>query len=202
MIGLIDIGIGNTQSLFFLIKKMGFDCIKCKKEEDLNNIDKIILPGVGAFGQFINELRKNNLFESIEKRVNNGIPILGICVGFEVLFTDCDEFGFHNGFNFIKGNVRKLHTSKKYKLPHVGWNNLKIKNKKNLFKDLDNNNDFYFCHSYVVKNVEENNILSLTDYSIEFISSVSKNNIFGVQFHPEKSQENGKKIIKNFLNNI
>ena len=82
MIGLIDIGIGNTQSLFFLIKKMGFDCIKCKKEEDLNNIDKIILPGVGAFVQFINELRKNNLFESIEKRVNNGIPIFGICVGF------------------------------------------------------------------------------------------------------------------------
>ncbi len=202
MIGLVDVGIGNTQSLFSLIKKMGFDCIKCKKKGDLNKINKIILPGVGAFGQFIDELKKNNLFDPIKKEVNNGIPILGICVGFEVLFTDCDEFGFHNGFNFIDGNVRKLKTSKNHKLPHVGWNNLKIKNKNKLFKDLNDNNDFYFCHSYAVKNVNHNYVLSLTDYSIDFISSVSKDNIFGVQFHPEKSQENGKKIINNFLNNL
>lgn len=202
MIGLVDINIGNTQSLFALIKRLNHKVKLCKTKDDLTNIDKLILPGVGAFGKFINELKERKIFDEINKYVRNGMPLLGICVGYQVLFENCEEFGFHSGFNFLKGNIKKFDVTKGIKIPHVGWNNLNFQKNSLLLKNISEDNDFYFCHSYTAQGVDNHDILSKTNYECEFVSSIQKNNIYGVQFHPEKSQENGKKIINNFLSII
>lgn len=202
MIGLLDINIGNTQSLLALIKRLNYKVKLCKTKEDLTNIDKLILPGVGAFGKFINELKERKIFEEIDRYVRNGMPILGICVGYQVLFENCEEFGSHSGFKFIKGSIKKFDVTRGIKIPHVGWNNLNFQKNSPIFKNILENNDFYFCHSYIAQGLDSRDILSKTNYDCEFVSSIQKNNIYGVQFHPEKSQENGKKIISNFLSII
>lgn len=202
MIGLIDINIGNTQSLLALVKRLNYKVKLCKTKEDLININKLILPGVGAFGKFIGELKERKIFDEIYKYVRNGMPILGICVGYQVLFENCEEFGFYSGFKFLKGNIKKFDTTKGIKIPHVGWNNLSFQKNSKLLKDIEGKNDFYFCHSYIAQGLDNRDILSKTNYYYDFVSSIQKNNIYGVQFHPEKSQENGKKIIKNFLSMI
>ena len=165
MIGLIDIGIGNTKSLHELIKKLRFDVKLCSEKNDFKNVTKIILPGVGAFGEFMKKLKEKKVFDEINLRVKDSCPILGICVGYQVMFEDCDEFGFHTGFKFLKGNIRKIMPMKKFKVPHVGWNNIKICKSDLLFDGLNNDKDFYFCHSYVSINNDKSDILTTTEYS-------------------------------------
>ena len=198
MIGIIDVGTGNSKSISSAATKLNLKTLMCSNKKDLKKIKKLILPGVGAFGKFMENLHKSELFDEITKLVHDGMPILGICVGFQSLFSDCNEFGIHKGFNFINGNVKKMDKKNTEKIPHMGWNNCEIKSFDNLFKNLNNKLDFYFCHSYEASKVDEKLILSKTNYGHEIISSIKKDNIYGVQFHPEKSQQNGLTILKNF----
>ena len=198
MIGIINCGTGNSKSISSAASKLNLDTLICSNKTDLQKVKKLILPGVGAFGSFMENLHEAELFDEIIKLVRNGMPILGICVGFQSLFSDCNEFGSHKGFNFINGSVRKIVEKNILKIPHIGWNNCEIKNFDNLFKNLSNEQDFYFCHSYEVLQVDKKLILSQTFYGHEIISSIKKDNIYGVQFHPEKSQQNGLTLLKNF----
>ena len=138
----------------------------------------------------------------INKKLSDNIPILGVCVGFQVLFDKSYEFGENKGLSYLEGEIESFKKySKNIKIPHVGWNECKIVNENKLFDGIKNNSDFYFTHSYLLKNLNDNFVLTETKYDINFISSINKDNIYGVQFHPEKSQSSGLRLLKNFNEN-
>lgn len=198
-IGLIDINSGNLKSLESAIKKLNIKYKICKKKEDFIDISKLILPGVGAFPDFMSRLKEKNLIKIIFEKCNNQIPFLGICVGFQVIFSKSYEHKETSGLNLIDGSLVHLKEKNiKIKTPHVGWNNCKILKKSPLFEGIHDNSDFYFDHSFYLKSKIKSAFLTKTSYDCEIISSVSQNNIYGVQFHPEKSQNNGLKCLKNF----
>ena len=198
-IGLVDIKSGNFKSLESAFKKINIKYKICENYEDFSNVTKIILPGVGAFPDFMKRLKEKNLIEIIKNKCQNNIPLLGICVGFQIIFSKSFEHVETKGLNLIDGSF--FHLNKKIanvKSPHVGWNCCKILKKNPLFDGIENNSDFYFDHSYYLETETKECHLSLTDYNFDFTSSVNYKNIYGVQFHPEKSQENGLKCLKNF----
>ena len=198
-LGIVDLETGNLGSLISAIKKLNIRFKICKNNFDFEEIDKIILPGVGAFGDFMLKMRDKKIDQSILNKISQNYPILGVCVGFQVLFKNSNEHNLSNGLGLLDGNfINFKEEFKKIKIPHVGWNECKISKKSKLFEGIKNNSDFYFTHSYFLKNHNEDNILSKTNYDIEFVSSISHKNIYGVQFHPEKSQINGLNILKNF----
>ncbi len=199
MLGIIDLDTGNLGSLYSALNKLSLKFKICKNTYDFEKVEKIILPGVGAFGDLMNKIKKNKIDFKIKEKVALNVPILGLCAGYQILFSDSNEHGNHNGLNLIKGNIRNLKRfSNDIKIPHVGWNECNYIKQNNLFYDIKNNSDFYFTHSYALHEVDEKIILTYTNYDKKFISSVNYNNIYGVQFHPEKSQLNGLKLLKNF----
>ena len=201
LVGLVDIGIGNLGSLKSALNKLNVQFRSCHKPEDFDGCNKFIVPGVGAFGKFMEKIQENHLDKKIIEVCRKKYPILGICVGFQILFEGSYEHGYHKGLNLLKGNFYNFqHNIKNLPIPHVGWNYCKLtKNKNKLFHTIEDMSDFYFTHSYFLKNYEGEFVLSTTNYDIDFVSSINKNNIFGVQFHPEKSQKNGLNILKNFV---
>jgi imidazole glycerol-phosphate synthase subunit HisH len=202
-IGVIDIGSGNFGSLNSALKKINYHFKICKKIEDLRDINKFILPGMGSFPNFMEKLNNQKFSEYLKEQIkNNKGSILGICVGFQALFQSSSELAHTKGLGLIEGNVEIINKkNKSIKLPHVGWNSCSIKKKNLIFNNIKDNQDFYFCHSYGVNNLKDNNAVSETYYHEQFVSAVEKDNIFGVQFHPEKSQLNGLQILKNFCEN-
>jgi imidazole glycerol-phosphate synthase subunit HisH len=193
---ILDYGSGNVQSVKNLLQHLKVKSTISNKNKVIQDSTHIILPGVGAFGEAIKKLRKNIDINFLEKEVlKNKKPFLGICVGMQLLADTGEEFGIHKGLGWIKGKVIKL---KSKILPHIGWNEIRIKNKNFIFQEL-HEKDFYFVNSFhfVVKNKKL--VLANTEYKNTFCSVVNKENIYGVQFHPEKSQLSGKQIIKNFL---
>ena len=195
-LGLIDLNTGNLASLESAIKKLNIKYKICKNRFDFEKVDKIILPGVGAFKDFMTKLKDSGINEIIKDKVLKNIPLLGVCVGFQVLFSESNE---HGGLNILKGHILNFQDLQKtIKVPHVGWNECKIKKNNELFYNIDNSADFYFTHSFLVQNCDDEIISTITEYEISFVSSIKKKNIYGVQFHPEKSQSNGLKILKNF----
>ena len=145
------------------------------------------------------KLNSSGISKIILNKIENNIPILGVCVGFQVLFSESSEHGKSKGLNILNGKIINFKDiSKQIKVPHVGWNECQIINKENFFYGINDFSDFYFTHSYCLKEYNEKNIISRTNYGINFVSAVKKNNVYGVQFHPEKSQSNGLKILKNF----
>jgi glutamine amidotransferase len=200
MIGVIDTGIGNIPSICSALKKINSDFILCSSKLDLDRARKFILPGVGSYKTFYENIQKKNIFDEIKTRVKNETPILGICLGFHALFESSNEFGNYNGFKFINGkvtNIRSLNIQER--IPHVGWNNCEIKKETTIFKNIDNNTNFYFTHSFTPINVKKSNIIGVVNYGKELVVAVHDHNIFGVQFHPEKSQKQGLHLIKNFV---
>ena len=200
MIGLVDIGVGNLGSLNAALKKLNIPYKSCKNISDFNKITKIILPGVGSFDTFMFLLKKKKLDIIIKDLVGKNYPILGICLGFQILFEKSEEGTPSEGLSLLKGkfiNLRKC--SKKLKVPHTGWNQCSIIKNNKLFKDIPNNSDFYFTHTFVLDNYSKEDVLTKTEYGFQIVSSISKKNLYGVQFHPEKSQINGLKLIKNFF---
>lgn len=196
---LIDLGSGNVGSVKNILKYLNVDFCVTNTESDIKKSSHLILPGVGSFGSLmkkINDSKFDKIFEEevIMKKKN----YLGICVGMQILAKYGHEFGKFKGVGAIDGEVRKI-DSKDFPLPHIGWNNIEIKKDSLLFSDINNNADFYFVNSYALKCNHENDILSTTNYNEKFVSSIQKENIFGVQFHPEKSQQDGIKLIKNFV---
>jgi len=195
IIGLINYGIsGNIHSIKKAIEKAGGTVKILNNKEELNNVDKIVIPGVGSFKDAMSELEKDELIEPLKQAIQSK-PTLGICLGMQILSTLGFEYGKTQGLDAIKAEVKPMLVDAK--VPHVGFNTIDIVESNPLLNGLENE-DFYFMHSYEVVNYTE--IASLTDYAgHKFVSSVQKDNIYGVQFHPEKSREAGIKLFKNFI---
>lgn len=205
-VAIIDYGAGNLHSIAKACQKAADKIdIKVVVTNDLKLIDKsshIILPGVGAFASCMNGLKKiTKLIDNLEANIiKSGKPFLGICVGMQLLATRGFENGEHQGLGWIKGEVRKIPSSTDLKIPHMGWNNLDIVKDTPIFESVKNGADVYFVHSYQFICADQNNISATTDYGTCITAAIEYNNIFAVQFHPEKSQNTGLKIIDNFLN--
>ncbi len=195
---IIDYGMGNLHSVIKALQKMKIPAVLSDKAEVIKAATGIILPGVGAFADAIKEIRKRGLYNIIRKEALAGKPILGVCLGHQLLFSHSEEFGATKGLDLINGRVIKFKTD--LKVPHMGWNNAKTVNQKStLLKGIKDNRFYYFVHSFYAVPVEKKVILTETQYGdIRFVSAVEKENIFGVQFHPEKSGEPALKIYKNF----
>ena len=200
MLGIIDYNMGNLASVYNACSKFTKDLKIVKNADDLKNLDKIILPGVGAYKDAMQHLENSGLKDAILDFANSKKPLLGICLGMQLLFESSEEFGYTKGLGLIEGKVVKFDKSKMgsdLKIPHMGWN--KIVNKDNpLFKNLQNPY-LYFVHSYHVV-TDEKYTIATTNYGYDFVSAVNKDNIFGFQPHPEKSHNNGLKILENFIN--
>ena len=193
----LDYGSGNVASVYNLLYRLNYDVKISNSSSDIKNSSHLILPGVGAFGASIEKIKNNIQIDLLENEVKNKKkPFLGICIGMQILADKGFEFGEHDGLGWIEGTVRKL---KAKVLPHIGWNNIQIKKQTPIFLNLKNVDDFYFVNSYAFNVKDKNLIISETNYETTFCSAVQKENIFGVQFHPEKSQKTGQQLIHNFL---
>ncbi len=198
MIVVVDYGVGNLFSLVSSLKAVGAEVVISGDKELIEKADSIILPGVGAFGDAVKKLRDSGLFDVIIERAKAGIPLLGICLGMQLLFDKSYEFGEHEGLGLIKGSIVPLkeHIDNELKIPHIGWNELKIIKKDGILKYISDGDHVYFVHSYFATKCIESS--STTQYGVEITASVSNGNVYGCQFHPEKSGEVGLKILKAF----
>lgn len=200
MIVVVDYGMGNLRSVAKAFEKVGFNIKVSSNPEDIKNAKAIVVPGVGAFGDAVHNLKRFNLFDEIINHIQEGKPYFGICLGLQLLFEYGYEFGEHEGFGVLKGKVVRFENKEGYKIPHMGWNQVWIKQKEGLFSDIKEGEYFYFVHSYYAKPENKEDIASTTDYITDFCSAIQKDNIWAVQFHPEKSQKAGLKLISNFKN--
>lgn len=202
LVVIVDYGMGNTLSVKKAFEFLGSEVLVSNKAADIKKASHLVLPGVGAFGQGMKNLKRLNLPVILKRETIIGKkPFLGICLGLQLLAKNSEEFGFHRGLGWLDASVKKFDFKKdKLKIPHVGWNNIKIKKRHFLFKGLKQNPEFYFTHSYHLICRRKENIKAVCHYGIEFTAAVGRENIFAVQFHPEKSQNAGLKIFKNFLN--
>lgn len=199
MIAIVDYGMGNLRSVEKGFLKVGIDAVVTRNPLDIDNASGIVLPGVGAFRDCMRNLTESLLMDSIVRSIEKGKPYLGICLGLQILFTESEEFGLSRGLDILKGKVVRFRfDSKDLKIPHMGWNNIIIKKRPPVLKDIDDGSFFYFVHSYYVVPEDKGVIATVTDYGIEFASMVWKDNIMATQFHPEKSQSLGLKILKAF----
>ena len=197
MISVINIGIGNFNSIMNMIKKMNLSANLTNSFEEVSNSEYIILPGVGSFDKCMIALKNLKLDKAIFRALDNNSKLLGICVGMQMLFTKSEE-GNETGLNLIEGKVVKFKNNLNLPVPHMGWNTIKSYEDNKIFTN-NKFERFYFAHSFYCISNSPNYVLSTTKYGVDFASSVNKKNIFGVQFHPEKSFDQGKNLIKNFL---
>ncbi|MEN4018099.1 MAG: imidazole glycerol phosphate synthase subunit HisH [Methanobacterium sp.] len=197
MIVIIDYGSGNLKSIKNGFSKIGEETIVSQDIQKIEKADALILPGVGAFGKAMEQLE--NYKDLIHEHIDAGKPFLGVCLGQQILFTKSEESEGIKGLNVLKGEVLRLPEG--LKIPHMGWNNLEIKNRCSLLEGIDNDY-MYFVHSYYVKPEDENIIAATTSYGIDIPAAICKDNVFATQFHPEKSGEKGLNILKNFVNGI
>jgi glutamine amidotransferase len=199
-IAIIDYGVGNVYSVYNSIFKLGYKVSISSTEEAIKTADFLILPGVGAFETAMNNLKAKKLDAMLtEEVVYKKKPLLGICVGMQMLSTVSEENGEHEGLNWIEGRVKKLSLPKGFSVPHVGWNDVHLAQKVPLFEKYVNQPHFYFDHSYHFR-CDAKYIAATCDYGMAVIAAVQKDNIFGVQFHPEKSQTTGLKLFRSFFN--
>jgi imidazole glycerol-phosphate synthase subunit HisH len=200
---IIDYGIGNIYSVKNALHFLGYKNVVISESHDvIHGADALILPGVGAFEECINNLKSRNLHEVLNREVLEAKkPILGICVGMQLMADLSEENGIHTGLGWIPGQVKRLDVPEKYIVPHVGWNNVKFNNAEPLFKKSESEINFYFDHSYSFC-CDEEYISAYCDYGTKVTAAVQKENIFGVQFHPEKSQISGLKLFRNFFNYV
>ncbi|MBN1231326.1 MAG: imidazole glycerol phosphate synthase subunit HisH [Anaerolineales bacterium] len=198
MIAIVDYGAGNLHSVNKGIQFVGGDCQVTKDPKVILAADKVILPGVGAFGDGMTNLEKSGLIPALKQFVSSGKPFLGICLGMQLLFERSEELGNHNGLGFLKGKVIRF-TQPGITIPQIGWNQLNIHQSTPLLADVPEGGYVYFNHSYYCKSTSQENILATTSYGLDFPSIVGRENIFAVQFHPEKSQKHGLQILKNFV---
>ncbi len=196
---LIDAGTGNLRSVQKALEAVGANVLRTDDPQKVLSGGRVVLPGVGAFGDFMSGLRAHGLEDAIKDVAARGVPLLGICVGMQALFEFGEEMGEHKGLGLLQGRVVKFAESLSVKIPHTGWNQVEVKKDAPLFKQVDAGAYVYFNHSYYCQAWNSSDILAATDYDINFMCAVQRENIFGVQFHPEKSQAVGLQILKNFL---
>lgn len=197
-IGIVDVGIGNLGSVRQAVYNLGWDPVLISKPEDLLRITHLLLPGVGAFNSAMEKLKNAQLVESIQSFALDGKPILGICLGMQLLATQGREGGLTSGLNLIPGQIEPIQSDSGLRVPHVGWNEAHQKQKHPLLKGIRDDVDFYFVHSFRFVAEDVRNILAETEYGTLFPSIVAQENVVGTQFHPEKSQSNGMRILDNF----
>jgi len=197
MIAIVDYGMGNLRSVQKALESVGASAKITQSADEILKADKIVLPGVGAFAVAMDKLKALNLIKPLKKVIKCDKPFLGICLGLQLLFTESQEARGVKGLNIFKGTVKKFQS---LKVPHIGWNQIKINSENNsqLFSEITDKSNMYFCHSYFVDPKDKKITAATTDYGIDFVSAVAKGNIIGVQFHPEKSQKTGLKILENF----
>lgn len=203
MIAIIDYGMGNLRSVQKAFEKVGYEARVTSDPQVVLEAERIVLPGVGAFRDCIRNLEEGGFIEPILRVIREGRPFLGICLGLQLLFTESEEFGLHRGLDVIPGRVVRFADGLKdgdedLKVPHMGWNQLAVKRRPPALAGIPDGANFYFVHSYYVKPDDPAVVATTTDYGGEFCSSVWKDNIVATQFHPEKSQEKGLAILKNF----
>ena len=207
MIAVIDYGMGNLRSVQKALEFVGAKVIVTHDPDLILNADSVVLPGVGAFKDCMANLNKLKLVDPIRKFVDSGKPFLGICLGLQVLFEESEEYGPVAGLGILPGKVVKFpdgssetKNGRPIKIPHMGWNKVKIKKKGPLFDKVDAAPYFYFVHSYYVVPEDQNMIATVTNYGVEFVSGIQHKNIYAFQFHPEKSQTLGLSILERFSN--
>ena len=193
---IIDYGAGNLRSLSNALLFLGYENSLIRTPEEIQSADKMLLPGVGAFGFAMDNLRNLSLVEPILEKTRSGTPLLGICLGMQLLLSSSSELGEHIGLNLVAGRVDKLEVS--LKVPHMGWNELQVKDDSQILKNLPASRFAYFVHSFHCMPEDNSAVSATTDYDGEFVSALEKDNLYGLQFHPEKSQELGLQILKNF----
>lgn len=198
MIAIIDYDAGNIKSVEKALIYLGEDVIVTRDKDTILNADKVILPGVGAFGDAMNRLYEYGLVDVIKASIASGKPFLGICLGLQLLFEKSEESPGVSGLGIFKGKIKKFSENKGFKIPQIGWNSLKIKDNARLFDGIADNSYVYFVHSYYLEAEDEGIVSTWTEYADTFHSSIEKGNIFACQFHPEKSSDTGLKILSNF----
>jgi len=203
MITIIDYGMGNLRSVQKGFERLGFTAKVTSDPEEVERASKLVLPGVGAFRDCMNNLRSGGFVEPIKRHIDSGRPFLGICLGLQLLFTESEEFGRHQGLGIIPGRVVRFPTDmrqggEELKVPHMGWNQIAVRREAPIFKGVADGASVYFVHSYYVIPEDEGVVATVTDYGISFCSSIWRENIMATQFHPEKSQQVGLTILKNF----
>ncbi len=205
MIGIVDYGMGNLRSVQKALERVGADARIVETPSQLARMEKILLPGVGAFADAIDKLHAQRLVDPIIKSIKDGLPFLGICLGMQLLFDVSHEDGEHRGLGVFPGKVARFSfdtsvTGQSLRIPHMGWNQIRWTKPCPLFVGLDNGSYVYFAHSYHVVPIDSNVTATTTDYGYPFTSTAWKDNVFATQFHPEKSQTVGLRILENFVN--
>lgn len=198
MIAIIDYGMGNLRSVLKAFEEVSSKAFITSSPAKLLKADKAVLPGVGAFGDAARELKKRNLYYALKAFIEKGRPFFGICLGMQLLFKKSEESPAEKGLSVLEGEVIGFSPTRKLKVPQIGWNQVELIGRHPLFKGIKDKNYFYFAHSYYVKPKQMDIIKGVTNYGVKFTSFIAKENIFAVQFHPEKSQKAGLKILKNF----
>lgn len=200
MIAIIDYGAGNIQSVYKALKFIGADCKVTSDKDEILNADGAILPGVGSFGDAMDTMTKRGIKDTIIEYTKSGKPFLGICLGLQLLFPESEETPGVKGLDIFKGTITKIpNQNRTLKIPHMGWNNISIKQKNGIFKDIEGKPYVYFVHSFYLKAQDKDIVAATTQYGIEIDAAVQKGNIIATQFHPEKSGEVGLKMLKNFV---
>lgn len=198
MIGIIDYDAGNIRSVEKALSYLGEKTVVSRNPETLKNADKVILPGVGSFGQAMENLHRYELVPVIRDMIEDGKPFLGICLGLQLLFESSEESPGAEGLGILKGKILKIPPSPGLKIPHMGWNSLQLQNNGRLYRNIPQDTYVYFVHSYYLQAREPEIVKAVTEYSTEIHASVEKDNVFACQFHPEKSGKYGLEILKNF----
>jgi glutamine amidotransferase len=200
MIAIIDYGMGNLRSVQKGFERVGHEAVVTSDAKTILSASKVVLPGVGAFPDCMRNLREYGLIDAVQQSIRSGKPFLGICLGLQLLFTESEEFGISKGLDIIKGRVIRFKGPEfsDLKIPHMGWNSISIKRQAPALSDVPDNSHVYFVHSFHVVPEDKGVIATTTPYGFEFVSSIWKDNVLAVQFHPEKSQGLGLSILKRF----
>jgi glutamine amidotransferase len=203
MITIIDYGMGNLRSVQKGFERLGFTARVTSDPGEVERAGKLVLPGVGAFRDCMENLRSGGFVEPIKRHIEDGRPFLGICLGLQLLFTESEEFGRHQGLGIIPGRVVRFpaemrQRGEELKVPHMGWNQISVRREAPIFKGVADGSSVYFVHSYYVVPEDEGVVATVTEYGISFCSSIWRDNVIATQFHPEKSQQVGLTILKNF----
>jgi glutamine amidotransferase len=193
---------GNLRNVQKGFEKIGFEAELTRSKKEIEKASAIVLPGVGAFKDCMENLEKYGLIEPLLRSIEKGKPYLGICLGLQILYSESEEFGSHKGLDLIKGKVVRFRPDPEHKVPHMGWNTIEKEKEVPMLQGVESGDFFYFVHSYYVIPEEAKWISTFTTYGKPFVSSIWKENLFATQFHPEKSQQKGLRVLENFARSI
>ncbi len=199
---IVDYGMGNLRNVQKGFEKIGCEAKLTRNKKEIGRASAVVLPGVGAFKDCMENLEKYGLVDPLLQSIEKGKPYLGICLGLQILFSESEEFGTHKGLDLIRGKVVRFRPDPEHKVPHMGWNTIEKEREVPLLQGVENGDFFYFVHSYYVIPEEAQWISTFTTYGKPFVSSIWKENLFATQFHPEKSQQKGLRILENFVKSI